>query len=488
MTTIPNSSSYEDILDGYFGDAYGDQQAGLVTQKDVLWTSFLLQNKLDPNDPLVVAQDPTILAKFVQFTQKTYDSMQTNALSPDEVARRDLMFSVHDLIVLMLETLQKSVGVLGDNVVFLGKYQREYANMMGRAAEAFYIGASRSLPSPNTGDLTKWTLGYEDITMQEYLDTAVFNSIAGQSSTPNGANELKLNSVNTAINPPNPTTYLNRPEAVLVDALQGVPQTEFIALGPLTRTVSSNKGPAEQNSMRINYTPNSVTFDYTYWQQYDATYTPFTFNNQGVPVFQNPVRISGFYPVVANPTTVTFPPGATEQEKLNLTNAAFQSFLATPLNTQPIVPPGMALPSNILGPFSNIQASHNQSLTVLSSQTQPVTFYNRSNIPGASTITAIRNLTIPWYGPYNTPDVFHSDETSRAYVGADVRRRGQVNSLLQQYVTNTQSRRQVVGNQSDAQQSQMDQARTGFTQAAGLLKTMIGQLSTILTSIFQVST
>lgn len=125
-------------------------------------------------------------------------------------------------------------------------------------------------------------------------------------------------------------------------------------------------------------------------------------------------------------------------------------------------------------------------MTVYQSTTQPVTYYGVSNT-NPPDLTVIQNLTRQWDPKVNKVNIYTPDENERIYIGAASRYRGTNNSLLQQFVTNSQSKRQIVSNQADAAQSQMDSAQTGFNQGASLLKTMIGQLSTILTSIFQVS-
>ena len=70
MTTIPNGSPYENIVDGYLGTDYTDAQAGFVKKKDVLWSKFLQESGLTAQDPLVLAQDPAVLAKFVALSKK----------------------------------------------------------------------------------------------------------------------------------------------------------------------------------------------------------------------------------------------------------------------------------------------------------------------------------------------------------------------------------------------------------------------------------
>lgn len=480
MTTIPNGSPYETILDGYLGTDYADQKSGFVTQKDVLWIKFLAETGLKATDPLVVAQDPSVLMKFVAFVQKTYDSMQVGTnLSPDETSRRKLMFSVYDLIVLMLETLQKNVGVVGNNVVFLSKYQKEYSTMMGRVSGSFQIGGATSLPSPNPADPTKWTLGYGGITMDDYLRAATENSIAGASVT------TQITSVNSKV--PLPAANVQQtPTGVIKDALQEVPQSELIALGPATRTVTSgaNVTPS-MNTLKFDSTPTTVTFNYVYKQQYSATVTNYNYDSDGNLQQTSQQKPTGFFEVPVS-YTVSFLPTDNEQTKLDKVKAGFNTFLGMGLANQATLPPGYAFTSD---PVHSVTQTIPQAanLTVLSSMTQPITFYNMSNIASEANITVIRNITRAWDPLYNMVFTSTTDSTQNAKESAASRRRGAVNSQLQQYITDSQTQKQILSNRADAQTSQENQSQTGFNQGASLLHTMIGQLSTILTSIFQVS-
>lgn len=485
MSTIPNGSPYETIVDGYLGSEYADTVAGFGTKKDALWLAFLKENGLTATDPLVVAQDPTILAKFVAFIQNTYDSMQVNTLSPEEVTRRDLMFSVYDLVVLMLEVLQKTVGVVGGNVVFLNKYAKEYSTMMAREAEAFYIGGSLSLPQVNRNDLSKWTLGYDDITMKEFVEASVYRP-----KTP-GIDEsfnYTISSVNTPY-PPTGSNVQQNDRAILKDTLTSVRQTEFIALGPLTRDVYTNVGAPARNSLTFSApTSSAVTLTYVYYQQYNSSAVYYYYDSEGGFHSSDPVEQKGYYPITMT-STVNFSPNATPEEKIQAVENGLQSFLNQTIPNSSIWPPAGPPPppspfTTVWYTYSNIPPA--QTMSIFQSTTIPVTYYGVTNAtPPINDIQVIQNLTKPWHPNWNLVYTTTVDETAKIYTSAASRRRGNSNSLLQQFVSNTQSKRQIITNQADASQSNMDAVQTGYNQGVGLLRSMIGQLSTILTSIFQ---
>ncbi len=125
--------------------------------------------------------------------------------------------------------------------------------------------------------------------------------------------------------------------------------------------------------------------------------------------------------------------------------------------------------------------------------TQPVTFYKIGQALGTlfppttvrTDITAVRGMATAWDPSYNMVYTPTRDGEQNAKESAASRRRGDKNSLLQQYITNAQTKKQILSNQQDAENSQQDQAQSGVNQAASVLRAMIGQLSTIITSIFQ---
>lgn len=506
MTTIPSGSPYETIADSYLDPDYANKVVGFGTQKDKLWATFLKENGLMATDPLVVAQDPAILTKFVAFLQKTYDSMQVNTLSPDEVTRRDLMFTVYDLVVLILEVLQRSVGVVGGNVVFLNKYAKEYSNMMAREAEAFYVGGSLSLPQVNRNDLSKWTLGYNDITMKEFIEASVYRPYIPNPDPSNPANAISYNStpytysissVNTTVNPPLGPNVQQNDRAILKDTLASVRQTEFIALGPLTRDVYRDVGPPGRNTLTFSApTSSSVTMSYTYWQQYNSTVRYFYFDGDGNYHETGDIVLKGYHPITMTSPPVNFGPNDTPEQKIAAVELGFQNFLNQTIPNNWVLPPGLpAIPfpyTSAYFPGNRYQMPiTGRNMTIFQSTTEPITYYNVSNspIPGtnppSTDITVIQNLTKPWHPEHNLVFTNTVNDHDKIYTSAASRRRGNSNSLLQQFVSNTQSKRQIITNQADATQSNMDSIQTGYNQGASLLKTMIGQLSTILTSIFQ---
>lgn len=531
MTTIPSGSMYENILDAYLGSNYANETKGFLTEKDVLWNAFLAQNNLSPTDPKVVNQDPAVLEEFVNFVRQTYSGLQTGSLSPGEVNQRGLLFSVYDLMVLMMETLQNNAGVIGKNVAFLANYQDQYAQLQGTESSGFYIGGSLSTPSPDTSNLAKWTLGYGGVNMQQYLQTAI-NGIAQTpagggplqttyfplpSSSPvsnSTSSPLTLSSVNLAY-PATTPGMLEQGQALLTDALSHV---GGLTLGGVTLPIGGTDYSSQaMNTLQFSSTASSVTFTYTYQQQYDYSYTQTTSDAQGNVSTNTQGPFTGFYPVTVQ-HTVNYNPDETYQDKLTTVTTAFQTFMNTSFQptgfppadptTNAPYPAGSELafaPSEISGAgpdlnYTNV-TSHLPSApqqTIYNSMTQPQNFYFSNNEP--SVITAIRAITIPWnssknYDPnnpedsdntsFNIPYTSTTDETASALQSTASSNRANQNSLLQQFLSNAQAKQQILSNTSDAQTSIENEAQTGITQAAGVLTTAISQLSTIISALYQ---
>lgn len=435
MITIPPGSAFQTIIESYFGDS----PIQSATAENKLWSNFLTANGLDPDDPdvqtLIASEDPTLLTKFVQFAKQTYETMQTNKLSPDEVARRQLVFSVYDLIVLLLQIFQQTVGVLGKNVVFLGDYQRQFTDMAARIGQNIYIAGQDSIPHMNPDDLSSWTLGYGNITMQEYLTTAIVGAggtdIRGQSFSP-----LNIPLLSLQYPPPDPNLK-REGTAIVQDFL-----TEQ-SIGPIS--IEDLYDGSSAGSLQIFADSTSVGFTYNY-----PLLRPADAQN-GHP---NPY----FTPLVINSPAIPYSdPNESFDEKLKEVSAGFQAFLN--------------------------QSIQGTSLTVGSSMTTPTT------LPfGGGGFQFTQVLARRWDNQYNMMYTPTGDSGDHATQSSAADRRANKNSLLQQYVQNAQMQRQIQGNQADAENSQLQQAQTGISQGSNILSTAIQQMSTILTSIFQIAT
>ena len=169
--SIPTSGFYNTVLNSFFGGLSAAQQ-------QALWTEFLQQNNYttNPSDTDAVAE-----AAFVQFIEGQYS--QTNAtttLSPDEIAKRYVVFNTFTIILQMLTMLQKTVAQQTAHLNFLQKYQEQYTELMG--AMPTYI-ASPDTQWTTSLEPSKFTFGYNNISAQ---DIANYVAFSGNSYTVQG--------------------------------------------------------------------------------------------------------------------------------------------------------------------------------------------------------------------------------------------------------------------------------------------------------------
>lgn len=73
-----------------------------------------------------------IFEEWTREVSNDYKLTQRFQLSPDEVDRRQILFTVFDLLIDMLKALQETVAAQSNTVVFLAKWQKEYTEVLGR--------------------------------------------------------------------------------------------------------------------------------------------------------------------------------------------------------------------------------------------------------------------------------------------------------------------------------------------------------------------
>lgn len=115
--------------------------------------------------------------------------------------------------------------------------------------------------------------------------------------------------------------------------------------------------------------------------------------------------------------------------------------------------------------------------------------YLQQNPTVSSSLTSTTNpFRIQWNKEYNLQTTADASKEDSVYQSGAAGERAQKNTLLQQYITNTQSRMQILTNLADGEQSSIQQSQTGINSMANIIQSTIGNLSTMLTSIFQVAT
>ena len=151
----PASGAYFQLLSAF---TTPDEQAAL-------WNGFLQANGLTANPT-----DQTQLPNFVSYIESNYaNSLSSIQLSPDEMKKRQIMFSVFDILAFLMQKMQQTVGTQAELLQYYAAAQQQYSNMAMRVP--IYLGAAGSGPlySP---DFTKFSVGYDAITLDDILQQA----------------------------------------------------------------------------------------------------------------------------------------------------------------------------------------------------------------------------------------------------------------------------------------------------------------------------
>lgn len=204
---------FQSLMNGFLGNlSVGDQQN--------VWQQFLQSEGLTTNPSISDSNYQQVLGDFGNYIQQTFvgnvNLGAPNALSPNELTKRNVIFSAFDLLIQMLNTLQNTVAVQSNNLIYLGNLQQEYTTMM--AATPTYLanpGNRNSFGSQEwfySQTASQLNFGYGNITLQtlanQFANTtpgsanSVFNisSDTGPSGT-----ETRISDINIVQNPSNVT-------------------------------------------------------------------------------------------------------------------------------------------------------------------------------------------------------------------------------------------------------------------------------------------
>lgn len=216
--TLPSSGPYAQLMGSFFG--YLDTE-----EQQKLWSGFLQNEQLstNPADTDTVAQ-----AQFMSYIQSNYDQMQELQLSPTEVQRRHLVFTIFDIILLMMRKVQDTVGVQQGQLVFNGKMQEQYTNLMSRVP--IYLGGASDIAKFNVNP-AQFTLGYNNISVKELLQYA----LASGNSADLNSYEL-VNAAPTGNNPQ--VNFSTSPTRFFFQNANGTRMTIVPDLGAGTVTVT----------------------------------------------------------------------------------------------------------------------------------------------------------------------------------------------------------------------------------------------------------
>lgn len=183
------NTTYGKIMDAFFSTLS-------EAQKQNIWVKFLTANNLTaPVPPGSEQLFLTFIHDAIMDTQ-LFVPVSTNAkLSPDEIKKRNIMFLVFNSVIKMLLSLQQTVTVEAKNVAFFAKWQKEYTNMLTKVPS--YVGGESSVVNVDLTDLSKFTLGYNNISVQDIAKWWAQNKLDGTNQTFEISHFITLNATQT---------------------------------------------------------------------------------------------------------------------------------------------------------------------------------------------------------------------------------------------------------------------------------------------------
>jgi len=237
--SIPPNSPYSSILDGYFG--YLSQ-----ADKDSLWNTFKMQNGLTGNP---ANTDTQAITEFSNLIQLTYDMTERFQLSPTEMKNRELVVNIFDILIKFMRTVNDNISVLSKNIYFLSQYAQQYTNMIARVP--IYIGNQSNQPVVNLQDLSKFTVGYDNISINDIL---TYTIKTGNSYTLGGGTAALLGSVYKWVPNTNTLTFTPNSDSYTI-AFHYDQRTVLNTISPTLPPVII---PAEDFSVNIPYPSNAT--------------------------------------------------------------------------------------------------------------------------------------------------------------------------------------------------------------------------------------
>jgi len=205
---LPTSGFYNTVMQSYFGDLGASYQ-------QQLWAAFL--NNTGQTAPSET--DPVTKAAFVKFASgvlaRVDESIALIQLPPDEVAKRKILFDAFDAVLKMLGIVQDTIGAQAQLLIFYGNYQQEYTKMLTRVP--LYTTSDPTTWQPNATDASKFTFGYNKISVQDISDYVA--STGSTVNITNGNLSFSINSGSVTLSANGSPVY-NRTIAPASDSTQ----------------------------------------------------------------------------------------------------------------------------------------------------------------------------------------------------------------------------------------------------------------------------
>lgn len=432
----------DDKIDTYVKDLFNQyvQELAWGVSSNSIWQAFVALYGITPgtniNGTIDLGSQVSVKVLFNQFVQKAYlDLQNVSMISDDEVKGRRLVYTIMDILLLLIKAMQDNAAVVGNTILYLGKKQKEYNEQI--ASIAFYRGGSDVYGSIDRTDLSKWTLGYADISIEDYLLSAIVPRTLdineeGDTSIPVGYQDLVLNAT--------PTQDFLSVFGSTID----IPITLDIVNSaiPLASPITEN---VNTNSYRLEFRANDDELNIELFMRLPQ----YVFNGSSFVVQEIDTSIL---------KTVAFDVNESVASKFEKAKALFNELLNQ----------------------SEFQTtSSNITYGLVATGDPPF---------GATLGDFMTDPRIPfhtkWDNQLNRP--LDDDNTGNSAQLRGGQARAAKNQVLQQFLENARTRKDVVADFQDTMQTTFDASKEGLTRATDLINSVIKQLINILSSIFQV--
>ena len=161
--TLP-TGAFGNVLTAFAGTMSAADQASL-------WSGFKALNGLavNPDDT-----DLTALTKFVSYVEGQTAGTLTQ-LSPEEIKKRLVLSGTFKALIALMMQFGQNLQVGSNLVQFYQQWQAQYTDQM--ALTPLYAPNPVNTPTINLTDLTKYTLGYDNLSFQDIVN-GLSNSVS----------------------------------------------------------------------------------------------------------------------------------------------------------------------------------------------------------------------------------------------------------------------------------------------------------------------
>lgn len=400
---------------------------------------------------------------FLDYVGTVYKSQQFETLSPEEVQKRAIMQQTFDSLINMLLNLQSTISVEGNALTFYGNWQDQYTKALAKVP--VYVGGTSSLPNINVNDLSKFTFGYDNISVED-----IAANLAQQLTASGGTSGqviLKNQPFVTGIHGGH-SLYLQTSLIITTLNLGGPNTGMSISLKTEVVGVDSDGALHDSNPYIITPPGPAATFSVnaTTQQRVDAIESGFLnwYQNQ-LPAMAVGGKIQLY------PNTWDGDPGGQAQILYQVQQINGDETWNEVTDVDNL--PQLDVNSLLITPIPNGAWPTTNNTT------------DDNLVPSIKNTPQVTGLGVAWLHSFVAPAGSKTDEFPGNIGDQQAKTRTEINSRDQQYIENLRSFRQDVQNLQTDLQSKLDQSRQTITQQTDLISSIIDSLKGIISSIFR---